>query len=157
MSPSPLKMPGPDSGSCSGAGSEQASCVGSDRHQSSTTAAPTESSNVDIGSGKLITFFLSLSSYYAYLTTYLFFSLLFCSRPTPSAILFSVSTQTQTLTQLANQALPHIFTRLARSSIHARVTAGRTRAITARLNCPEPGDAGTRTSKVSKLLMHQTT
>ncbi|KAJ0131200.1 hypothetical protein HZ326_25707 [Fusarium oxysporum f. sp. albedinis] len=74
MSPSPLKTPG--SGSGAGAGSEQASCVGSDRHQSSTTAAPTESSNVDIGSGKLITFFVCL-----------LYSLLFCSRPTPSAIL----------------------------------------------------------------------
>ncbi|KLO80662.1 atrophin-1 [Fusarium fujikuroi] len=52
MSPSPLKTPGPGPESGSGAGSEQASCVGSDRHQSSTgtTAAPTESSNVDIGS-----------------------------------------------------------------------------------------------------------
>ncbi|RKK69951.1 hypothetical protein BFJ69_g12287 [Fusarium oxysporum] len=48
MSPSPLKTPG--SGSGADAGSEQASCVGSDRHQSSTTAAPAESSNVDIGS-----------------------------------------------------------------------------------------------------------
>ncbi|KAF5696048.1 atrophin, partial [Fusarium globosum] len=52
MSPSPLKTPGPGPESGSDAGSEQASCVGSDRHQSSTgtTAAPIESSNVDIGS-----------------------------------------------------------------------------------------------------------
>ncbi|KAF4335563.1 atrophin-1 [Fusarium beomiforme] len=47
MSPSPLKTPG----SGAGAGdSEHASVVGSDRHQSPTTAAPTDSSNVDIGS-----------------------------------------------------------------------------------------------------------
>ncbi|KAF9769190.1 hypothetical protein IL306_013411 [Fusarium sp. DS 682] len=53
MSPSPLKTPGVgvDAGAGAGTGdSEQASVVGSDRHQSPATAAPTDSSNVDIGS-----------------------------------------------------------------------------------------------------------